>query len=49
MNTILAVLTIVLILAGAFTAREAGQSGLFVVSSLGLILLGMAVDRRSRR
>jgi hypothetical protein len=46
MQRVLTALTIVLILAGAFTARDAVRQETIVVSSLGLLLIGIAVGQR---
>lgn len=49
MQTILTALTVVLILAGAFTAREAVRQETIVISSMGLLLIGIAVRQRFKR
>ena len=49
MQPILTGLTIVLIFAGAFTARDVVRDETILVSSLGLILIGIAVRQRFRR
>jgi len=49
MQTILTCLAIVLILAGAFTAHDTVRHETFVVSSLGLLLIGVAVRHRFKR
>ena len=49
MQSVLTALTIVLILAGAFTARDAVRHETIVISSMGLLLIGIAVRQRFRR
>lgn len=49
MQPILTGLTIVLIFAGAFTARDVVRHETIIISSLGLILIGIAVRQRFRR
>ena len=49
MQPILTGLTIVLIFAGAFTARDVVRHETIIISSLGLILIGIAVRQRFKR
>ncbi len=49
MHPILTGLTIVLIFAGAFTARDSVRHETILISSLGLILIGIAVRQRFKR
>jgi hypothetical protein len=46
---ILAGFTIVLIFAGAFTARESVRSETILLCSIGLLLLGAAIRHRFKR
>lgn len=49
MQPILTGLTIVLIFAGAFTAHDVVRHETIIISSLGLILIGIAVRQRFKR
>ena len=49
MQPILTGLTIVLILAGAFIAKDSVRLETIVLSSLGLLLIGVAVRQRFKR